>query len=134
MVVLYIREAHASDEWPLGVHSYLAQPTRLAERLNAASRFVAATGLAVPVLVDSLSDGFMKRYRAHPMRFFVFHDGACVWAAQPIPDYPKFQAGYLLDDCRPVLNDIIFNTEQQAAWAVAAATRSRKPPSPELML
>ena len=75
----------------------------------------------VPVLVDSLSDGFMLSYRAHPMRYFVFHEGRCVWAARPIHDYPKFEAGYQLDECRPVLNDIIFNKEQHAAWAAAAA-------------
>ena len=90
-------------------------------RIDAARQFVAATGLRVPVLVDSLSDGFMLSYRAHPMRYFVFHEGRCVWAARPIHDYPKFEAGYQLDECRPVLNDIIFNKEQHAAWAAAAA-------------
>ena len=120
VAVVYLREAHASDEWPLGAHSYLAQPTRLEERLDAAARFVAASELSVPVLVDSLSDGFMKAYGAHPMRYFVFHEGRCTWSAEPYKDYPKFHAGYQLDDCRPVLNDIIFNKEQKEAWAAAA--------------
>mmetsp|Transcript_37152 Transcript_37152/g.102536 ORF Transcript_37152/g.102536 Transcript_37152/m.102536 type:complete len:91 (+) Transcript_37152:365-637(+) len=63
----------------------------------------------------------MKAYKAHPIRYYVFHEGRCTWSAEPYHDYPKFQAGYHLDDCRPVLNDIIFNKEQKETWAAAAA-------------
>jgi len=101
---VYLREAHAADEWPLGEHVTLRQPTSLDERLAAARAFQNACALRLPILADGMEDGFMQAFSAHPLRFFVFHRGATVWTAHPCEDYPKFEAGYRLDDIRPVLD------------------------------
>lgn len=103
-LVVYIREAHAANEWPLGTHVVLRQPATLEERIEAAQAFKSTTSLQLPMLVDGIDDGFMNAFRAHPLRYYVFHRKTNVWTATPYGDYPKFEAGYKLEDIRPVLD------------------------------
>lgn len=109
-LIVYLREAHALGEWPLGRHVMLQQPTTLDERLSAARQFREASRLELPLLVDGLDDCFMHAFGAHPMRYFVFHRGATVWTAMPNGDYPKFEAGYRLEDIPPVLDFRLHHT------------------------
>ena len=47
-------QAHAADEWPLGDHVTVQQPTSLGARLENARGFVKATGFPLPLLVDGM--------------------------------------------------------------------------------
>lgn len=82
----------------------MKQPTTLEERLAAARSFQFKYTIKLPILVDGIEDGFMNAFRAHPMRYYVFHRGVNVWMATPYGDYPKFEAGYKPEDIRPVLD------------------------------
>lgn len=72
IVVVYLREAHATDEWPMGNHVQVKQARCFQERALAASQFVTATNLTVTsIFVDNEEDKFMHLLSAHPQRFFV---------------------------------------------------------------
>jgi len=95
-ILVYVTEAHADDEWPIGsrYNSYpcVKQPRTLAERFNVATQFVEHFGVdvkATPVLLDNpeRSDPFEATYAVWPIRFYVFTpnaSGMCIsYKAQP---------------------------------------------------
>jgi hypothetical protein len=82
---VYISEAHASNEWPLGDHVAVTQPTTLEARLENARGFVRATGFPLPLLVDGMEDTFRDAFAAHPERFFVLSaEGTLLLKGQPL--------------------------------------------------
>lgn len=74
-LLIYIREAHASDEWAMEKNKradiVIPQPTTYAERREAASQCGAALEVPFPVLVDTLDDTANKLYGAWPERLYV---------------------------------------------------------------
>ena len=69
-MVVYIREAHARDTWPMGPQvSIVDDPTNIQDRLHNARLFKLETGLEVPVCVDGMNNAFDKAYAAWPERF-----------------------------------------------------------------
>lgn len=91
-VLVYIAEAHAFDEWPVGDHLLLGrrilQPRHLEERLALAGDFQRSYGLeALEMLVEDPSldagAGFDATYAAWPTRFYVLQQGQIVWIACP---------------------------------------------------
>jgi Iodothyronine deiodinase len=75
--LVYIAEAHASDEWPIGSSVDIKQPTTTAERVNAAVACVADTEIAWPAYVDPLpANAFEALYHPWPIRFFIFSRAA----------------------------------------------------------
>ena len=80
---VYIAEAHATDEWPMGDHVALTQPRSLVERIANARTFKKATGFGVPLFADGIANGFMAAFSAHPERYFIVQRGMLVWKAQP---------------------------------------------------
>jgi hypothetical protein len=73
--MIQIREAHASDVWPIGNIVEVKEHRTLEERLAAARKMVEATELEVPVLADTMDNTFLKLYSPWPFRFFVIKDG-----------------------------------------------------------
>ena len=75
--IVYLAEAHASDEWPLGRHVQISQHRSLQDRAAAATAFASVAQLkaTLPVpmlLLDGVEDKFTSAYAAHPFRWFVF--------------------------------------------------------------
>eukprot|EP01052_Picozoa_sp_SAG31_P026332 SAG31_NODE_2379_length_5836_cov_4.527453_8_plen_123_part_00 len=73
-VGLYLSEAHASDEWPLGTHVCVRRHRTVADRVTAAASFAEACGWKLPLYTDTMDDAFAAAFAAHPQRFFVFED------------------------------------------------------------
>lgn len=73
-VVVYITEAHAQDEWPIGDPLQINQPLTDAERVGVARQFAADYEIQIPVLVDSVTNQFEQAYAAWPIRFYVLED------------------------------------------------------------
>ena len=73
---VYLAEAHASDEFPLGRHVEVRRHTTLDERRAAARGFAAAVGWRLPLYVDALDDAIADALRAHPERFYVLEPAA----------------------------------------------------------
>ncbi|CAJ0911178.1 19622_t:CDS:2 [Entrophospora sp. SA101] len=81
--MIQIREAHASDVWPIGNIVDVKEHRTLEERLTAAREMVRATDLQIPVLADTMDNNFLKLYSPWPFRFFVIVDGILKLVGMP---------------------------------------------------
>jgi len=81
--MIQIREAHASDVWPIGNIVNVKEHRTLEERLKAAREMVKATHLRIPVLADTMDNNFLKLYSPWPFRFFVIVDGILKLVGMP---------------------------------------------------
>lgn len=88
-LVVYIAEAHASDEWPVGARtSVTTQPTTLAHRMRLASRVhteLLGQDEGLTVVCDDMSNSFQTVMAAWPIRFYVVEpeSGELLYKAQP---------------------------------------------------
>lgn len=90
-VTIYLCEAHAKDQWPLGRHVQVEQHKTIHDRIRTATNFMTQTGYALPMVVDCMGNDFMWRYFAHPERFFVFENGKLSFKAQPDGAYYRLE-------------------------------------------
>ena len=81
--MIQIREAHASDVWPIGNIVDVKEHRTLSDRLAAAHEMVQQTQLEIPVLADTMDDTFLKLYSPWPFRFFVIVDGVLKLVGMP---------------------------------------------------
>jgi len=89
MVTVYIEEAHAVDEWPMGdgakgsEYKAIVQPRTVAERAEAAQLLVTDLGYEMPLVLDNMENEVRIKYACWPLRFYVL-DGDQIWyKAQP---------------------------------------------------
>jgi hypothetical protein len=89
-LVVYVREAHASDEWEMednakaGVR--IAQPVTDGERRAAALGLVAHAKVTIPVVVDLVDDAVGVPYGAWPERLYVLDaEGRVIYRGGPGP-------------------------------------------------
>jgi hypothetical protein len=83
-VAVYITEAHASDEWPVGPSiSFCRQPQSVEERCGLAQNFVNTRLYRVPMLVDTMENDFQKAFAAWPFRYFIVKENRIAFKAQP---------------------------------------------------
>ena len=94
--MVYLAEAHATDEWPMGTVP-IAQAKSMADRITAARRFRHDTGFTWPTACDAMDDGFYRRFGAWPTRFYVLEDSELVFKIE-------------LD------RDRLFDTDELRAW------------------
>jgi hypothetical protein len=81
--MIQIREAHASDVWPIGNIVDVKEHRTLEERLAAARNMVEATHLEIPVLADTMDNTFLNLYSPWPFRFFIIMDGILKLVGMP---------------------------------------------------
>jgi len=96
--VVYIAEAHASDEWPVGkLTSVTTQPKNLAHRRDLATVVhEELLGGEVEVVCDDMRNTFQQAMACWPIRLFVVsNDGALLYKAQP--DLSPDVYGYRLE-------------------------------------
>jgi hypothetical protein len=58
--MIYISEAHAKDEWPLGTKFSWDQPKTIEERTAIAKKFQEETKYKIPLYVDTIEGSFEK--------------------------------------------------------------------------
>lgn len=80
---VYIVEAHAADEWPVGDTLQIKQPITDDERCNIARAFVKQYEFRMPMLVDNINNSFSESFAAWPIRFYVIQEGRMSYIAQP---------------------------------------------------
>jgi len=81
---VYITEAHAADEWPVGARvSFCKQPRTLEERETLARSFRENFQVSFPLLIDSMADEFMHAFAAWPYRFYIVQAGKVLLKAMP---------------------------------------------------
>jgi len=68
---VYILEAHAEDEWPIGAEIQINQAKTQEDRLAAAHRFIREAKWGLPVVADTMANEFEHHYAAWPTRYYV---------------------------------------------------------------
>lgn len=97
-LVVYISEAHAKDEWPVGHQfSFCKQPRSLDERIDVCRQFVKEYDFELPICVDSMANRFRDTFAAWPFRYYVLHQGKIIFKAQPDPNTFMYDIGELRD-------------------------------------
>jgi hypothetical protein len=80
-LAVYISEAHATNEWPLGRRVCIAQHETIQERMTAAQTYRADMGAKVPMVVDTMSNSFNSQYNAWPERLYIINNGVLDYVA-----------------------------------------------------
>jgi len=70
-VMVYLMEAHAADEWPLGTKVTINQHKTNKERIDAATDLKEKYKINFPLVVDGIENTFHKTYAAWPERYFI---------------------------------------------------------------
>jgi len=86
-LTIYIAEAHPQDKWPIGQHVCVMDHKTVEDRIEIAKRFISETEWRLPTVVDSISNGFMDSFKAHPERFFAIVDSKLQFKAYPTEAY-----------------------------------------------
>lgn len=83
-LAIYIAEAHARDQWPVGkTISCVDQPTTLEQRLKYAREFRDNFHFIMPMLVDNMENNFHLTYGSWPFRFYIIYENRLIIKAQP---------------------------------------------------
>jgi len=82
-LTVYISEAHAQDEWPLGKKVCLNQHKTLEERISTAKSFQSDYKYDIPILVDQMDNNFDQKYASWPERFYILEDGKIALIGEP---------------------------------------------------
>lgn len=98
-VVVYIEEAHASDEWPIYQVDSIDQHKSTDARIQAALKYQneIACHAQLPFVVDTLQNDFNREFASWPFRFWVLHrcdDGQVRVVFKAMPK----QSAYRLED------------------------------------
>jgi len=106
-LAVYISEAHAQDEWPLGNIVCLTQHKTQEERLTVARNFQKDYQFQIPILVDEMDNNFDKLYASWPERFYIIEQGK-----MKLIGFPTTEFGYDRNDIRKWLAYCQANTEK----------------------
>lgn len=84
---VYISEAHAKDEWPLGVKYCFDQPKDMKTRLQIANDFVRDFRFKPVMLVDTMDNEFDNAFAAWPERFYIVKKGQFAMVGMPTTEF-----------------------------------------------
>lgn len=86
MIMIYIREAHACDVWPIGdaVSRTVKAPVSNDQRCALAHRMRTDMQMDMPFYVDQIDDAFEREFAPWPFRFYIVdrHANLC-YKSQP---------------------------------------------------
>ncbi|EDV18712.1 uncharacterized protein TRIADDRAFT_34769, partial [Trichoplax adhaerens] len=110
---IYIKEAHAADEWALPVTNEnlgvcFLQPKKLEARINIAKQFINRFQFQLPFFIDCIENDTMKAYDAVPERLYVVDDGKIVYSGGPGP------FAYSLDDMEQFLEKYVVEGQKSS--------------------
>lgn len=81
---MYVVEAHASDQWPLGKRvCVVPQHKTLEDRMNAAKLMISERKYRIPLVVDPIENNFEEAFCCWPERFYIVQNNKIAWIAQP---------------------------------------------------
>jgi len=85
---VYIMEAHAADEWPIGTTKVcVKQHCTQEDRIKAAKDFIENYNYRVPVLLDVMTNEFNSKFAAWPERWWIVHHGKMVHIGVPSTEF-----------------------------------------------
>lgn len=83
ILTLYIEEAHATDEWPIGSRIVINQHKTIEDRKNAALKMVKETGYKIPIVLDNMENQVQNAFKCWPFRFIIIRKGIVDFVAKP---------------------------------------------------
>lgn len=86
-VFVYITEAHAVDEWPIGSDIVVKQPKTIDERKKICKQFIEHSNwdqTLIPMYLDEIQNHFDDTYAAWPVRFYIVQEEKMQYIAEPI--------------------------------------------------
>jgi len=89
-ISIYLAEAHANDEWPLGKKVCITKHKTIEERINVAKNFQTEYNFELPILVDEIENTFDYHYGAWPERYYMFDETGRICKA----GFPTTEFGY----------------------------------------
>lgn len=83
-LLVYICEAHAEDEWPIGAPVVAVnQHKSIEDRVTACDDCVKALDIQLPTVLDCIENEFNDTYAAWPLRFYLIDNGTLEHIAMP---------------------------------------------------
>jgi len=83
-LVVYVSEAHAIDESPLGSSVCIPKHKNIEDRIEVAKKYlVEERKCKIPVLVDTMNNDFEEVYKGWPERFYIIQGDVLKVIAQP---------------------------------------------------
>lgn len=82
-LTIYIIEAHACDEWPLGKKLCIPQHKTLEDRMKAAKSFIEHFDYKIPLVIDPITNAFNNAFAAWPERYFIIHKNKVAYISEP---------------------------------------------------
>eukprot|EP00438_Fugacium_kawagutii_P010133 Skav212090 [mRNA] locus=scaffold4509:37891:38649:+ [translate_table: standard] len=80
---VYIREAHATDVWPIDGPK-VWEPQSTSQRVQTARQFQRSCHLSWPMAVDGIEDAFLHHFAPWPFRFYVFRGNLLEFKSAPV--------------------------------------------------
>ncbi len=99
--VVYLREAHPTDEWCIDNTKYSIRIHRNIEERLAAARILHQMALPCPLLVDTMRNEAAASFRALPDRLVIIKKGKLVYGGNEGP------VGYNIQEIRDNLKELI---------------------------
>ena len=88
-LIVYIKEAHPSDDWATRVNprlKYIKDPTTVFERYQVANTCVSDLKVTIPCLIDDMENSAARAYKGWPDRLFIVgKNGKIAYASGPGP-------------------------------------------------
>jgi len=88
-LIVYMKEAHPSDDWANKVNKrlkYIKDPTSAFERYQVANTCITDLKVKIPCLIDDVQNAGARAYKGWPDRLFVIgKDGRIAYAGRPGP-------------------------------------------------
>jgi len=110
---VYISEAHAIDEWPVGdgygTLKGFKQPKTIEQRIAVAKEFVGDFTYGVPMVVDTMTNQFDNAFACWPVRYYILNKGHIYYKAQPNAE----EYTYSVEELRSALAACV----RQPTWA-----------------
>lgn len=116
--VVYIKEAHSRQGWPMPIDEerkvYLDDARTLDEREATAESCVIDLGISIPCLIDDMENSAARVFRAYPDRIFMIgRDGRVVYAGRRGPQ--GFKPAELKPHLKRVRDEARGETETETA-------------------
>lgn len=74
-LTVYIKEAHAQDDWHMDEVVDYNQPISIEERKQATNKLIDLYNPTMPIVMDTMKDDLEKAYKAWPERLYIIKDG-----------------------------------------------------------
>ena len=87
LFTVYIKEAHACDEWKLGNRICIPQHKTTADRLEAAKLMVNEMNFRIPTIVDTIDNTFEETFAVWPEKFIIMNNEGTIFSTSDPETY-----------------------------------------------